>query len=378
MQGRALRGTVQQSAITGPQRFFDYRNVSAMTLLRRRRPVARIGSRTVVVTRREDVLAVLEDTETFPTPYIRGLAAGFVLGRTGQEFDRQRVMLSAALRADDLEELEGWASELASTCVANVGAGPLAVGSELVRPVVTGVVNRYLGVRGPDPETLMRWTRAMFQDIFFNNYELSVIQTQGEHAAQQLRASVRAAVDARQRLQVGPGGPGEVPDDVLTRLLAEEGRPHGQAVSQDEIVDNLIGLAIGWLWHGAKAALLAVDGLLDRPEALMAARSAAQTGDREHLRRVLWEVLRFRPVQVGLPRTCAHGAAIGEGTPYETEIPPARSSSQAHTPLCGMTASCLTPSGSIPPAPMSSTSSSGTARTAAWASRSCGGSSLPC
>ena len=138
------------------------------------------------------------------------------------------------------------------------------------------------------------------------------------------------------------------PDDVLTRFLAMEETGAPVRLTEDEIVDNLIGLAIGWLWHGAKAALGAVDVLLDRPEALATAAAAARDNELERLRQVIWEALRFHAVQVGLPRVCAHATTLAAGTPYETEVPAGAVSWRARTRPCGTTGSFPTRVGSIP------------------------------
>ena len=318
---RVWQERVQQAAITVPQRVFDHRNVSAMALLRQRRPVLAVGS-VVVVTRREDVLAVLSDADTFPPPYADGLAAGFVLGQRGDDLRRHRAALTSVLRSGDLGALQQRATDLARSSVADADPAGMAVGRELVRPVLLGVVAGYVGITGPRPDRLMHWSREIFQDIFLNNAELPLIRARGDRATRELAALVRVAVDERRRTPAA-----ERRDDLVTRLLAlvrtpEQVRRDGEGLTEDEVVDTVIGLAIGWLWHGAKALMLALDGLLDRREALVPATAAARAGDLEQLRRILWEVLRFRPVQVGLPRTCAHGAVLAEGTPYETDVPP--------------------------------------------------------
>ena len=114
--------------MTAPQRFFAFRNVSAMAYLRRHRPILRIGSAVVVVARREDVMAVLEDDRSFPTPYTDGLASGFVLGLTGPDANRHRAALDDVLRFSDRAGLEQHAAALAQECVDNAGPGRMAVG----------------------------------------------------------------------------------------------------------------------------------------------------------------------------------------------------------------------------------------------------------
>jgi cytochrome P450 len=80
-------------------------------------------------------------------------------------------------------------------------------------------------------------------------------------------------------------------------------------------------MAIGWLWHGARSATLAVDELLARPEALALAREAAWDGDLEQLRRLLWEVYRFRPVQPRVSRRCTAETVLAADTPRARRVP---------------------------------------------------------
>ena len=308
---RAPRDWIEQAAVTVPQRFFDHRRVSTMAWLRRRRPIAKVIGGTVVVTRRADVLAVLEDPVTFPPPYVDGLAGRFVLGLSGDDFVRHRAALDRVLRQDDLPQLERNAREVATSQVRRASPTEMAVGAELILPVLAGTVTEYLGLRGPDQTTMLRWARAIFQDIFLNGSGLSTVHRRGAEAVEQLKVQVRAEISAR-----GPG----VRDDVMGRLPALREAPAETRLADDEIVDTLVGLAIGWLWHSAKAALITVDSLLEQPEVLLLAKSAARGGRREELRRIVWEVLRFRPVQVGLPRACARDTTLGRGTPWETDI----------------------------------------------------------
>ncbi|WP_369255274.1 cytochrome P450 [Geodermatophilus amargosae] len=67
--------------------------------------------------------------------------------------------------------------------------------------------------------------------------------------------------------------------------------------------------------------MLGVDGLLARPPALELAREAARDGDLEQLRRLLWEVFRFRPVQPRLARRCRAETTLAAGTPRARRVP---------------------------------------------------------
>lgn len=309
---RVPREWIEQGAITLPQRFFDHRRVSTMSFLRRHRPNAKILG-TVVVTRRADVLAVLEDPDTFPPPYADGLAGDFVLGLSGEDHARHRAALRRVLDAQDLPRLEQLARDVAERQVGSSTGTQLLLGADLVRPVLESTVATYLGLPARERANVLGWARAVFQDIFLNGSRLPTVHSRGEAAVGHLKRRVQTELSARAH------GPGRS-EDVIGRLLMLRSAPEGIRLDDHEIVDTVVGLAIGWLWHSAKAALIAVDSLLDQPEVLLLARRAARDEDLEGLRRILWEVLRFRPVQVGLPRRCARDTTVAPGTPRETDI----------------------------------------------------------
>lgn len=291
------------------QRQIDEHAEDIFGRLRRYRPVLSIPlARTVVVSRREDVLAVLADPDTFAPPFGPRLPGRFLLGVDGAAHARDTAELRAVVRADDLEFLKGLAEHEAARRVhAALPGGTLDVGTDLVQPVHDAVVGRYLGAPGPDPATQLRWARDLFQYIFQTKGQLPTVTRRARRATAEMGAHVDGLIAARHR------APGDH-DDVLGRLLERQRVAPETALTDDEIRGYLMGLAIGWLWHGAKAPIIAVDELLDRPAALAQARRAAQAGDLEAVRRVLWEALRFRPVQFGVPRVCRRDTTLAPGT----------------------------------------------------------------
>jgi cytochrome P450 len=106
---------------------------------------------------------------------------------------------------------------------------------------------------------------------------------------------------------------GEVRDDVLGRCLAMQAA--GLPGMRDRgIRDNLIGLLIGELPTTSAAANLALDELLDRPEALAGACAAARAGDDAALAAHVFEALRFRPLNPVIYRRALRDSVVAEGT----------------------------------------------------------------
>ena len=302
--------SVRERAAVLVQRQLDRNAFAGLGPLRRHLPVLSVPPY-AVVTRREDVDAVLADSETFAPPYAPRLTGPFVLGLAGADHERHTRELRCVLRADDLPQLGQSAGQLAQAAV-DGRTGSLDVGADLVQPVLSALVERYLGVGAPDRATQLRWTRDLFQDIFLNQGGLPSVRRRAERSGAELCRYVDDLVASRPH---GPAALAVADGDVLSRLLARQVEAPGTALDDREIRDNLVGLAIGWLWHGAKAAITAVDELLDTPEAGSAAQAAADADDLPQLQRVLWEVLRFRPVQAGVFRTCTRDTTLAAGTP---------------------------------------------------------------
>ncbi|MGY1690665.1 cytochrome P450 [Geodermatophilus sp. SYSU D01105] len=290
--------------------------VARLGPVRRHWPLSRVGRSLVVVTRRADVDEVLDRTEAFAWPYAHHLPGAFLLGSEPAEHRRQRAEIDAVLRCTDAGRLRRRTAAAAEARVEHARrTGRLEVVAELVQPVFDDVLDEYVGIPGPDRETRLQWGRDLFEHIFLNRGEIPSVAQRAEVAWRRWEAHLTSLVEEVRRT---PGGP----DTLLRRLVERQESAPGTALDDAEIRGNVIGMAIGWLWHGARAALLGMDELLDRPPALELARRAARGDDLGELRRLLWEVYRFRPVQPRLPRRCTATTTLAAGTPRARPLTP--------------------------------------------------------
>ena len=305
-----LRADVHEFAVAALQHGFDHNSISAMGWLRPYHPILRLPRPPIVlITRRDDVLAILKDHYTFPTPYGAHLPGPFVLGLEGDEHAKQRAALTAALNVDNLREIMGHKVQAAAQArVAAVNRpGGMDVGADLIQPVLDEIIADFLGIPGPDSRTQWQWARDIFENIFLNFGNTKSVRDRATVASEQMSAHVLRIVDQRAKMPAARS-------DVLGRLL-DDG-----VLNHDEICSSMIGLAIGWLWHGARAALIAVDELLNDPDRLTRARAAAQQEDHPDLAPLLWEIFRFRPVQAFVARTAAFDTVLAAGTARETRV----------------------------------------------------------
>jgi cytochrome P450 len=87
------------------------------------------------------------------------------------------------------------------------------------------------------------------------------------------------------------------------------------------IRNYLIGLLIGAVPTTSKAAVQALDQLLDRPDALAAAQHAARSDDDALLGRHIFEALRFNPVNPLIYRRATNDTVIARNTFRALAIP---------------------------------------------------------
>jgi cytochrome P450 len=314
-----------------------------LALLRRFRPVLPVGPITLV-TRADDVVGVLTDQQTFRvTPYARtmlDLAGPFALGLDGADHTTARQRLEAVLAPIDLAALRAWADETAERLVTErCRDGRLDVVADLAERLPARFAAEYLGVPGPDENTLIGWSKTVFEGIFSNLSGQRSLATEAEVAAAALRAHVDKLV-AQARSDAGAGG-----TTVLHRLVEQERADVRAGVRADVRADlrdpairtNLIGLVVGAVPPVSEATARAVDHLLGSGGAFGGARSAAVRGDHEMLWRYVREALRFAPQSPGLVREAATPAALGQpprrgSTVDDGDIVMASTASAMHDP----------------------------------------------
>jgi len=289
-------------------------------VVRRLRPL--IATRRFgLVTRADDVRDVLADYEHFGVPNyntkMTEMSGPFILGLDDTPlYKRDHAALRAAIRREDVPALASATLAAARERIA-AAHGQIDVVREFVDPTVDRVIAAYFGTPGPDTATQLRWSKAIFQDIFLNVTNSAEPHERALEAAAQWRPHLDAQIAARREAIDAADG---VPDDVLTRLLRDppaQGGLHAIAVRH-----NLIGLIAGWIPTVSKAFTSAIDELLRRPHELEQAQAAARARDQERVGAYLFEALRFRPQTWALLRTCTADQVVAPGTPRAATFHP--------------------------------------------------------
>ena len=288
-------------------------------LLRAVKPVLFVHD-IAVVTRYQDVVGVLTHDEAFGVePYsgkMTSLAGDFILGLDETpEYERDVSILRLAAPRSDMPRLTDFVAQTADELVeAAAGADATVNVADVAKRVPARLIGHWFGTPGPDEDSMIAWTLAMFEDIFVNVKNDPAVHAAAAQASSQLRPYLLETIAERNR-----AGNGQT-DTVLDRLLAMQGTA-ASAFSDADIATNIIGLVVGFVPTIATATTFAIDALLDRPDALSGAQEAARADDIDTVRAYMWEAMRFAPQGPGLLRRALADFVIGEGTGHATTVP---------------------------------------------------------
>lgn len=269
------------------------------------------NSGSAVATRHADVTDILSRDADFGVVYgprMEMITGGenFFLGmQDTPRYTRDVSNMRLVVRRDDVPSIvKPFVAEAAADVVAMV-PGAIDVPQALTQPVAARLLDRYFGTPGPSEATIAEWTTLLFWYLFIDLKAAPELDARATAAA----AEFRSWMDAHIAVRRAEGG---AKDDVLGRCLAmsSAGLP---GMSDRDIRNNLIGLLIGELPTLSAAANLALDELLNRPDAFAGACAAARDGNDALFAAHVFEALRFRPLNPVIYRRAMHDTRIAAG-----------------------------------------------------------------
>jgi cytochrome P450 len=258
---------------------------------------------TVLVTRFDDVKDVLARDGEFEVVYgprMEKITAGanFFLGmQDTPTYTRDTSNMRLAMRREDVASVIKPYADTQSARLVAACNGRIDVPQDLTPRVPSGIVGNYFGVPGPSEVELIDWTTLMFWYLFIDLDADAALDAKAMDAAAKCRAYLDGAIAARKASPTSD-------DDVLNRCLNLQ-RAGLPGMEDIDIRNNLIGLMIGCVPTLSKAAVQALDQLLDRPDALTGAQAAARAGNDALVAQYCFEALRFNPVNPLIYRRAA-------------------------------------------------------------------------
>jgi cytochrome P450 len=286
--------------------------------LRDDRPILQSQAATLV-SRFRDVEEILHRETIFSVsaylPRMMGVIGPFVLSQDiTPGYDHDISVMRLVVRREDLSRVK----DIVSRCAAGIvqalfqGPGPIEIVQTLTRKVPVRLAAEYFGVAAPDDTQMMGWARACFREFFINLLDTPDMRAPAVAAGAEMRARLDELL-AERRPGVGDGK-----DDIMGRLL---GLQAAGSVDDELVRRTLAGLVIGMVETTSQAAIQALLVLFSMPDALAKAAAATTADDDDALAGIVFEALRFRPINPMVVRVANEDYHLAAGEPHATLIP---------------------------------------------------------
>lgn len=287
--------------------------------LRRARPIVIVGD-VLFVSRYTDVIEVLGLPNIFSVRLYKEKMGDFMLTHDETATHRRdKGVMSSVMPLTDGDKVMSLCNKIAVDAI--TGEGPeIEVVSKLGRAVPVRVVQTYFGLDGNVEESLLEWSYWSQFDNFHNHHfhqrENSKEVSKRAGQAKQELALYATEVVKRCAIDLSEG---KERDDIVARLVRTK-FPESVGFDISRVVLNTMGLLIGAVETSSHAIVHIIDELLNRPDVLRQATSAAAKDDIDLVTAIAWEAVRFQPISPIMFRFCETDFALAKGTDREIHV----------------------------------------------------------
>jgi cytochrome P450 len=287
--------------------------------LRDFRPILQSPAATVVAQFR-DVEEILHREEIFSVqpylPRMMGVIGPFVLSQDiTPTYDHDISVMRLVVRREDLARVKEIVSRSAAKIVDQLfeGCEPKDIVQTLTRKVPVRLADEYFGFSAPHDAQMMAWTRACFREFFINLLNNPDIRAPAIAAGAEMRARLDILLAKRRAAR-------RHKDDVMGRLLRLQRAGDVAGLDDETVRRTLMGLVVGMVETTSQAAIQALMVLFSKPDAMASAVAAARADDDDALSAVVFEALRFRPINPMVVRVAKEDYRLAAGEPHATLI----------------------------------------------------------
>lgn len=288
--------------------------------LRDNRPILESPMVTLVA-RFRDVEEILHREEVFSvSPYLprmMGVIGPFVLSQDiTPRYDHDISAMHLLVRREDLARVKDIVSCRAAEIVGELfqKSGPVDIVQTLTRKVPVRLADEYLGISAPHDEQMMAWARSCFREFFINLLDDPTVRAPAVAAGSEMRQRLDALLAERRATDVTGK------DDVLGRLLRLQSAGEVAGLDDDCVCRTLMGLVVGMVETTSQAAVHALLVLFSNPDALASAAEAANSDNDEALSNLIFEALRFLPINPMVVRVAKEDYLLAAGEQHQTLI----------------------------------------------------------
>lgn len=288
--------------------------------LRDFRPILQSAMATVVAQFR-DVEEILHREEIFSVnpylPRMMGVIGPFVLSQDITPiYDHDISVMRLVVKREDLARVKDIVARNAAEIVGDLFqvCEPVDIVQTLTRKVPIRLADEYFGFAAADDRQMMGWARACFREFFINLLNNPDIRVPAVAAGAEMRERLDLLLAQRRATER------DDKDDVMGRLLRLQKAGDVAGLDEDSVRRTLMGLVIGMVETTSQAAIQALLVLFSRPDPLAKAAAAAKADDDDALARVVFEALRFRPINPMVVRVAKEDYRLAAGEPHQTLI----------------------------------------------------------
>lgn len=311
------------------RRWIDAEPLPFFKELREKRPIL-ITPRCTLVTRFDDVREVLCMPKVFTVaPYEPKMGNYLMMHDDDALHTREKSLMQCMLNRDDLPVVRDMVANISKEILNNAN-GNIEVVNNYCRMVPATLVREYFGLTGANRRELIEWSYWNQYDTFHNHPFDALPPEKSQHIIDRHNETSKelgkfiVELIARRTLQVKAeeltfSTLVRLEDDIVTRMLRTD-YPKQLDFDIKRLGINGGGLLIGAIETTSQAVAQVIQYLLDRPEWLGKATTAAHQEKTAEFDGIVWEALRFVPITPYLFRTCASDYTVGKGTGYETVL----------------------------------------------------------
>ncbi len=287
--------------------------------LRDNRPILQSLPATLVA-RFRDVEEILHREKIFSvSPYLprmMGVIGPFVLSQDiTPRYDHDISIMHLVVRREDLARVKDIVARHAAEIVGGLlqNPGPVDIVQTVTRMVPVRLAQEYYGFSARDDQ-LMGWARSCFREFFINLLNDPTIRAPAVTAGGEMRQRLDVLLLERRALGV------ELQDDVMGRLLCLQSAGEVAGLDDDVLCRTLMGLVVGMVETTSQAAVQALLALFAKPDALALAAAAANADDDDALENLIFEALRFSPINPMVVRVANEDYQLAAGEPHQALI----------------------------------------------------------
>ena len=266
-----------------------------------------------IVSRRSDIEDILRnEAGDFSVPYSPEMqqlgGKDNILSMDGDLHDATRERLMKAFKKEDVERVANWVLEDANALL-DSGGGKIDIYRDLITRTATESCCRLFGLNPANSEEFAHWSFAISEQIFADFELKEKTWEQAQIAAAHLRALIQDGVNRVHSNNT------RFPDSDRERITLIDRLVTYTDMQDEDIVATIIGLLTAFVPTDTLAAGNMLDIILHDSNILKRAKTAAKSGDRAAMRKVILESgTLFPALSPGLFRLVKNTTKIGAKT----------------------------------------------------------------